>query len=71
MSAEQAQPNKLTLVSSDNVSMDVARPVAERSLLIKNLLSDLPNEISEPIPIPNVRTRRLGLSHVTQLTLAL
>ena len=31
------------------------RKVAERSILIKNLLEDLGADGSEPIPIPNVR----------------
>lgn len=55
----------LTLVSSDQVSMQVPRAVAERSVLLKNMLSDIhgdadpnssvpPPDIEEPIPIPNV-----------------
>ncbi|OJI98961.1 hypothetical protein ASPVEDRAFT_50532 [Aspergillus versicolor CBS 583.65] len=47
----------LTLVSNDNKNIEVARDVAERSLLIHNLLDDLGTPEappSEPIPIPNV-----------------
>ncbi|KAL4788013.1 E3 ubiquitin ligase complex SCF subunit sconC [Aspergillus varians] len=44
----------LTLVSSDEKPMQVARDVAERSILIKNLLDDLGDPNGEPIPIPNV-----------------
>ncbi|KAL4942137.1 E3 ubiquitin ligase complex SCF subunit sconC [Aspergillus oleicola] len=47
----------LTLISSDGKNIECARDVAERSLLIANLLADLatPDEApSEPIPIPNV-----------------
>jgi S-phase kinase-associated protein 1 len=44
----------ITLKSSDGTTHTVARPVAERSVLIKNLLSDIPMDGNEPIPIPNV-----------------
>ncbi|OOF92230.1 hypothetical protein ASPCADRAFT_210647 [Aspergillus carbonarius ITEM 5010] len=43
----------LTFVSADNVHIEVERDVAERSLLIKNMLEDL-GEATEEIPIPNV-----------------
>jgi len=43
----------LILQSSDGQSVEVQRNVAERSMLIKNLLSDIPDS-DEPIPIPNV-----------------
>jgi len=42
------------LKSSDGTNHTVSRPVAERSVLIKNLLSDIPLEANEAIPIPNV-----------------
>lgn len=50
-----AAPNveKLKLVSSDGVEKEVARDVAERSILIKNMLEDC-GEIDQAIPIPNV-----------------
>ncbi|OGM40022.1 E3 ubiquitin ligase complex SCF subunit sconC, partial [Aspergillus bombycis] len=43
----------LIFTSSDGVDITVDRDVAERSLLIKNMLEDL-GETGEPIPIPNV-----------------
>ena len=46
----------INITTSDGIQMDVERPVAERSILIKNLLEDLGGESSESIPIPNVRT---------------
>ncbi|KAF2457191.1 E3 ubiquitin ligase complex SCF subunit sconC [Lineolata rhizophorae] len=44
----------VTLTTSDNVDIQVERAVAERSILIKNLLEDLGGESGEAIPIPNV-----------------
>ncbi|KAF2095175.1 E3 ubiquitin ligase SCF complex, Skp subunit [Rhizodiscina lignyota] len=50
-----APPANITLTSSDGVDISVERQVAERSILIKNLLDDLPEEANtESIPIPNV-----------------
>jgi len=43
----------ITLMSSDGVEKVVARDVAERSILIKNMLEDCV-EIDQAIPIPNV-----------------
>jgi len=43
----------ITLMSSDGVEKTVARDVAERSILIKNMLEDCV-EIDQAIPIPNV-----------------
>ncbi|KAF2434927.1 S-phase kinase-associated protein 1A [Tothia fuscella] len=46
---------QITLTSSDGIDISVDRSVAQRSVLIKNLLEDLPTEsTNEPIPIPNV-----------------
>jgi S-phase kinase-associated protein 1 len=46
---------QIVLTSSDGAEIKVDRQVAERSILIKNLLEDLPEEANnEPIPIPNV-----------------
>lgn len=53
MSADAA-PAKVKLVTSDNAEMEVDRQVAERSILIKNLLEDLGGDNNEAIPIPNV-----------------
>ncbi|KAK8138220.1 Skp1 family protein [Apiospora sp. TS-2023a] len=45
----------IRLQSNDNHVMDVDKTVAERSLLIKNMLEDLGDAaVSETIPIPNV-----------------
>jgi S-phase kinase-associated protein 1 len=52
MAAAQVQ-DQLTLTSSDGVDITVDRDIADRSLLIKNMLSDL-GDPGEPIPIPNV-----------------
>jgi S-phase kinase-associated protein 1 len=46
--------SKVKLVTSDNADMEVDRQVAERSILIKNLLEDLGGDNDEAIPIPNV-----------------
>ena len=46
---------KISLQSSDNETIEVERAVAERSVLIKNMICDLGEEnITEAIPIPNV-----------------
>ncbi|KAJ4302937.1 hypothetical protein N0V90_001828 [Kalmusia sp. IMI 367209] len=42
------------LTTSDNAELPVEREVAERSILIKNLLEDLGGDNDEAIPIPNV-----------------
>ncbi|ATZ47913.1 Bcskp1 [Botrytis cinerea B05.10] len=45
----------IKLVSNDNVEVVVERSVAERSMLIKNMLDDLGDGVLEtPVPIPNV-----------------
>jgi S-phase kinase-associated protein 1 len=46
----------ISITTSDGITMKVERPVAERSILIKNLLEDLGGESDESIPIPNVCT---------------
>jgi len=46
---------KLTLQSSDSAEITVDKEVAERSILIKNMVGDLGEEAtSDAIPIPNV-----------------
>ncbi|RMY03172.1 hypothetical protein D0867_05779 [Hortaea werneckii] len=52
MSAEGDQQVKL--VSSDNVEIVTERKIAERSMLIKNMIEDLGAPGEEPIPIMNV-----------------
>jgi S-phase kinase-associated protein 1 len=50
--------SKIRLSTSDSQVVEVERDVAERSMLIKNLLTDIPyDESSEAIPIPNVSPR--------------
>lgn len=57
MAAEESNTNKVVLTTSDNFDLKVDREVAERSILIKNLLEDLGGDNQEAIPIPNVRIR--------------
>jgi S-phase kinase-associated protein 1 len=50
-----ASTGTITLTSSDGIDITVARDVATRSILIKNLIEDLGEAaISEAVPIPNV-----------------
>ncbi|KAK7750682.1 E3 ubiquitin ligase complex SCF subunit scon-3 [Diatrype stigma] len=50
-----AAPIKIRLQSNDSKLLEVDKQVAERSLLIKNMLEDLGEAaVSETIPIPNV-----------------
>ena len=53
--APAANDNRIKLTTSDNAEIPVDRDVAERSILIKNLLEDLGVDNDEAIPIPNVR----------------
>lgn len=46
---------QIKVTTSDGATLSVARPTAERSILIKNLLEDLGGDNDEAIPIPNVR----------------
>jgi len=51
---------KITLVSNDGVHQEVLRNIAERSMLIKNMIEDVGEEALEtPIPIPNVNDQVL------------
>ncbi|KAF8758304.1 ubiquitin ligase [Rhizoctonia solani] len=43
----------VVLVTSDNEQFNVDKDVAERSVLIKNMLEDV-GESDQPIPLPNV-----------------
>ncbi|KAI0602859.1 S-phase kinase-associated protein 1A [Biscogniauxia sp. FL1348] len=48
-------PTMIKLQSNDGHHIDVEKPVAERSLLIKNMLEDLgESAVGQTIPIPNV-----------------
>jgi len=50
-----SEPQKITLVSNDGAQITVERPVAERSMLIKNMMDDLGEDaLSTEVPIPNV-----------------
>jgi len=48
--------DKVLLQSSDGVQVQVDREVAERSILLKNMIEDLGEENvgSQPVPLPNV-----------------
>ncbi|CAF3440511.1 E3 ubiquitin ligase complex SCF subunit scon-3 [Fusarium graminearum] len=54
--SESTSPQKVWLASNDSANIEVDRVVAERSMLIKNMLEDVGDEITQgnPIPIPNV-----------------
>lgn len=47
------------LSTSDNEVFTVDRDVAERSVLIKTMLDDLPEEAENPIPLTNVSSNVL------------
>ncbi|EON65902.1 E3 ubiquitin ligase complex SCF subunit sconC [Coniosporium apollinis CBS 100218] len=53
MAASTPATQMITLTTNDGVDMTIERQVAERSILIKNLLEDV-GETGEAIPIPNV-----------------
>ncbi|OZJ03868.1 E3 ubiquitin ligase complex SCF subunit sconC [Bifiguratus adelaidae] len=50
--------SKVTLTSSDHEPFIVDKDVAERSVLIKNMLEDV-GETDAPIPLPNVNSKVL------------
>jgi S-phase kinase-associated protein 1 len=55
--SETPSVQKVWLASNDSANIEVDRVVAERSMLIKNMLEDVGDESitqSNPIPIPNV-----------------
>ena len=64
MSTEEQTKKQVNLQTSDNAEITVDREVAERSILIKNLLEDLGGDNDEAIPIPNVRAQRCAVFHV-------
>jgi S-phase kinase-associated protein 1 len=49
-----SERTKISLVSNDGASIAVDRQVAEKSMLIKNMAEDLPEEEFTSVPIPNV-----------------
>jgi len=50
-----SDPNRITLVSNDGAEVVVDRQVAERSMLIKNMMEDLGEAaMTQSVPIPNV-----------------
>ncbi|KAK2628533.1 hypothetical protein QTJ16_001636 [Diplocarpon rosae] len=51
---------KITLVSNDGVSITVDKQVAEKSMLIKNMIEDLGDAaLNTDVPIPNVNEQVL------------
>ncbi|TDZ37124.1 E3 ubiquitin ligase complex SCF subunit scon-3 [Colletotrichum sidae] len=57
MAASEEKAQKIWIISNDSILIAVDRVVAERSILLKNMLDDLGDgQISQenPIPIPNV-----------------
>ncbi|GAB0131931.1 E3 ubiquitin ligase complex SCF subunit scon-3 [Epichloe bromicola] len=55
--AETSTAQKVWLASNDSAIIEVDRVVVERSMLIKNMLDDIGDDMinqSNPIPIPNV-----------------
>ncbi|KAL6403738.1 putative SKP1-kinetochore protein complex CBF3, subunit D [Ilyonectria robusta] len=55
--ADGSIAQKVWLASNDSAIIEVDRTVAERSMLIKNMLEDVGDElmnVNNPIPIPNV-----------------
>ncbi|KAH7023449.1 Skp1 family, dimerization domain-containing protein [Ilyonectria destructans] len=55
--ADGTTAQKVWLASNDSAIIEVDRIVAERSMLIKNMLEDVGDElmnVNNPIPIPNV-----------------
>jgi S-phase kinase-associated protein 1 len=47
------------LISSDNEKVTVSKEVAERSVLLKNMMEDIGSEEDAEIPLPNVTMRVL------------
>jgi len=52
--SETKGPQTITLVSNDGVPITVDRQVAERSMLIVNMMEDLGEGAGAEVPIPNV-----------------
>ncbi|KAF1850942.1 S-phase kinase-associated protein-like protein 1 [Cucurbitaria berberidis CBS 394.84] len=54
MATAAASEKKIKVTTSDGANLETDRDIAERSILIKNLLEDLGGDNEEAIPIPNV-----------------
>jgi S-phase kinase-associated protein 1 len=65
MSSAPEDTQHVKLVSSDSVEIVTERKVAERSMLIKNMIEDLGNPGDEPIPIMNVSHNSPPRAHRT------
>jgi S-phase kinase-associated protein 1 len=52
--ATEERPQQIVVTTSDNHNVNIDRDVAERSMLIKNLIEDFGGSVSEAIPLPNV-----------------
>jgi S-phase kinase-associated protein 1 len=66
MATATTDPTLISITTSDGVVMKPERAVAERSILIKNLLEDLGGETTESIPIPNVCAHRSSRTFLKQ-----
>ncbi len=56
----------IKLLSSDSKAFTVEKAVAERSVLIKNMLEDIGDDASEnPIPLPNVNANILEKVYIS------
>ncbi|CAO2649536.1 Nn.00g069210.m01.CDS01 [Neocucurbitaria sp. VM-36] len=54
MASAATAEKKIKVTTSDGANLETDRDIAERSILIKNLLEDLGGDNEEAIPIPNV-----------------
>jgi len=55
-----SEPQTITLLSNDHDEIKVEKEVAERSMLIKNMMEDLGDDaLGVPVPIPNVNSQVL------------
>ena len=63
MASAATAEKKIKVTTSDGANLETDRDIAERSILIKNLLEDLGGDNEEAIPIPNVCTHCFRLTH--------
>lgn len=69
--SETRTAQKVWVASNDNATIEIDRAVAERSILIKNMLEDIGDDTishQNPIPIQNVRITLLDISNYIILT---